>query len=297
MYYILFVAITVLSQINSVYLYKKYQLTAGTTFRSNVLYMFINGIVSALLPLAILFASGNSLQVTPYSLIFASGTVICSASALILTFRVYELGQIAIVNIMTTIGGIVLPCLWGVLFLKEELSLQSFIAILIMLGAVFFIMSQNNEKLQKNLIWMYLLIILCNCLVTMLSKQHQVEKVYATVDTYSYSVWVGIIRTILFGVLAIPFLLKNKGIREVPQAKKSSVLAVLASAVSGACYIVTLFTAVVLPVVITSPLGTGIGILMSTFLPWLIYHEKLNKRQLIGIALSFAGILLFLLDT
>ena len=65
MYYILFVAITILSQVNSVYLYKKYQLTAGTTFRSNVLYMLINRVVSAVLPAVILYASGSALQITP----------------------------------------------------------------------------------------------------------------------------------------------------------------------------------------------------------------------------------------
>ncbi len=297
MYYIIFVITTVLSQLNSIYLYKKYQLTAGTSFRASVLYMIINGILSALMPLGVLLVTGQPLQATPYSLLFAAATVICSAMGLILTFRAYALGQIAIVNIMTTIGGIVIPCLWGVLFLGEELSVQSLVAILIMLGAVVFITPVHEEKFRKNLILLYLVIILFNCFVTMLSKQHQIEAVYATVDTYSYSVWVGVIRTVLFGILGIFFLLKGKGIREVPQVKKSSVFAVLSSAVSGTCYIVTLFTAAVLPVVITSPLGTGIGILMSTTLPHFIYHENLTKRQLFGTVLSFVGIMLFLLDT
>ena len=72
--------------------------------------------------------------------------------------------------------------------------------------------------------------------------------------------------------------------------------ATVSSVLSGGAYIVTLFTAAVLPVVITSPLGTGIGILMSSFLPWITYHEKLEKKQLWGVALSFVGVLVYLIN-
>ena len=49
-YYAMFIAATLVTQVNSVYIYKKYQLTAGTSLPASVLYMIINGIVSAIVP-------------------------------------------------------------------------------------------------------------------------------------------------------------------------------------------------------------------------------------------------------
>ena len=42
-YYAMFIAATLVTQVNSVYIYKKYQLTAGTSLPASVLYMIING--------------------------------------------------------------------------------------------------------------------------------------------------------------------------------------------------------------------------------------------------------------
>ena len=302
LYYALFVVATMINQINSVCLYKKYQTTTGTGLVANVIYMIINGIVSSILPTAVILFLKRGLEATPYSLIFATATVICAAVSLICMLKVYERGQIAIVNILVTIGGIVLPCLWGVLVWKEELSMQALLAIVIMIGAVFFMFDKNGEKLDKKSSWMYVIIILCTSLLTLLSKQHQIEKVYETVDTISYSIWVGVIRTVLFVGIGILYVIKNgqsegelihKGF---PSQPKGTVLyATLSSIASGGCYILTLFTATVLPVVITSPLGTGIGMVMSSLLPWLIYEEQLTGKQWAGIVLSFIGVFLFLL--
>ena len=294
LYYLLFIGGMIVSQINSVALYKKYQLIAGTALRANVLYMIVNGVISALAPGLVLLISRKEFQVTPYSLVFATATVICSAISLILMLKVYEKGQIAIINILVTVGGIILPCLWGVLFLNEELSGRSIMAILIMIGAVFFVIDRNGEKIKKDLIWMCVVIVIANCMITMLGKQHQIEVRYDTVDTLSFSIWVGVIRTILFGTLGIPYLVCKAGWRRVPGVSKSVTLAVISSVVSSCCYIITLVTAMVLPVVITSPLGTGIGMVMSSFLPWVLYREKLKKKQIVGVILSFIGVILFL---
>ena len=57
-YYAIFIAATLLTQVNSVYIYKKYQLTAGTSLAAGMLYMITNGIVSAIVPAAVILATG-----------------------------------------------------------------------------------------------------------------------------------------------------------------------------------------------------------------------------------------------
>ena len=116
-YYLLFILSLVVANVNSAYLYKKFQLSAGTGLAANVLYMIINGVISAIVPAIVLIFTKDSFETTPYSLIFATVTVVAAALSTILMFKAYEKGQIAIANICTTVGGIVIQCLWGVLFL------------------------------------------------------------------------------------------------------------------------------------------------------------------------------------
>lgn len=292
-YYLLFIISLVIANVNSTYLYKKYQLTAGTGLGSNILYMIINGVVSAIVPAAVLLFSPEKFETTLYSLIFATATVVVAALNTILTFKAYERGQIATVNIFMTVGGIVLQCAWGVLFLKEAFSVKDLIAIVIMLIAVFLLMDRNGEKMDKKLLWLYVLIVIFYCATNMFSKQHQVETNFATVNTLSYSVWIGIVRTVLFAA-CIPYLIMKQGKDALRFPKAAVGYAASSSVFSGSCYIIQLFTAVFLPIVITSPLSTGVGILMSTLLPWFVYHEKMSKKQIAGVTLSLIGSVLFL---
>ena len=295
LYYILLIGATMLNTINNVCLYKKYQTTAGTGLWANIIYMIINGIVSAILPGAVLIFTNGSLQTTLYSVLFATATVVSAALALICMLKVYEQGQIAVINLLVTVGGIVFPSLWGIFVWKEEISLQKYLAIILMLGAIFLMIDRKGEKSNKKLTWLYIVIILCNCLVTLLGKQHQIEQVYETVDTLSFSIWVGIIRVLLFTCLGAVYFFVNKVTPRCQGGLNKTIrYATFSSITSGGSYILTLFMAIGLPIVIATSLGAGIAIVMGLLLTWLIYREKLTVKQWVGVLLSFVGVILFL---
>ena len=163
-----------------------------------------------------------------------------------------------------------------------------------MLAAVVLLGSGTEEKLNRRLLWLYAVVILTTACVTILSKQHQVETAFATVDTLSFSVWVAIARTVLFSLIT-PFVVKAQGKASFRFTKAAIWLAVISSVIAGTSYVLTLTSNTALPIVITSPLSTGMNIIMSALLPWLVYRELLNKKQLMGVGLSFAGALLFLM--
>ncbi len=292
-YYLLYIFALTLSQFNNLLFMKKLQLAAGTSLSSNSLYMVINGVVSALVPAVVLVATGQSFAFTPYSVILATTLVLLSAVDTVLRLKAYEAGQIAIVNIVATLGSIVLSCLWGVVVLHETISVLDGIAILIMLGAVLMVSRTGNAKPNKKLWASYVIISLATSFVNIFSKQHQVEKSFETVGTLSFSVWIGIVRTVIFGLIVCYLLAKGKKVTwHFPKAATG--YAAVSSLISGTNYLLTLVTSVVLPIVITSPLGVGFGIVMSAFLPWVFYKEQLSKRQLLGIGMSLLGTMLFL---
>ncbi len=256
--------------------------------------MLVNGVISAAIPASVMLAGGTPLAFSWYSVLMALTIVSISAINVITTFQCYAHGQIATVGILSTLGNIILPCLWGVFVLNEALTVQSILAIAVMLSAVVLLGNGGGEKLNKKLLWLYIVVVLTGAGVTILSKQHQVETVFETVDTLSFSVWIALIRIVLFGFLT-PFVAKKQGKAAFRFPKAAVWFAVFSSVVAGSSYVMTLFSNTALPIVITAPLNTGLSIIMSALLPWLIYREQLSKKQLLGVGLSLVGALLFLI--
>ncbi len=292
-YYALFLAACLGGSLNSVWLYKKYQQSAGTKFGADVVYFVINGAVSALVSAVALIALGRPLEFTWFSLAVAAAIMLSSAVNVIATLKAYEKGQIATVIIVNTVGTIILSCLWGAVVLGESLTPPRIIAILMMLAATVLITYTGHKNGSKGLIWLYVLVVFGASVVSILNKQHQVETNFATVDTLSFSFLVAAVRTVLFGAAAAVTRLKN-GTGALAFSGRSVGYATASSVMSGICYIITLFTATVLPIVVTSPLSTGLSIVVSAVFPWVFYREKLSPRQIAGVALSLAGAVLFL---
>ena len=152
-FFSLYIFSVLLNAVNAFYLYKKYQLTAGTSLWANTVYLIINGVVSAIFPIILLLIRGERLQYSTYSFLVALAIVICSALGTISHMKAYAMGKIATVNVLSTVGGIVLSCTWGILVLRESLSLGDAVAIGIMLFSTVLIRAEKS----KSTIW------LCQC--------------------------------------------------------------------------------------------------------------------------------------
>ena len=292
-YYSLYIATILINSVNAVFLFKKYQLAAGDTLWSNTIFLIINGIMSAIVPAILLVVRGEHLQLSPYSFWVAFALVAFSALDTFARMKAYSKGKIATVNILGSIGSIILSCAWGILMLHETLSFLGAIAIGIMIVSTVLIQDKKNDRAAQGLLWPYITVIVATSVVSILSKQHQVETRFTAIDPLSLSIWIGVIRAFLFSIVAaIQFM--RLGTDKVHFPKTAVVYASVFSALSGGCYILTLITGAVLPIVITSPLGTGLSIIMCTLLPWLIYQENLNKKQIAGVCCSLVGAILFL---
>lgn len=306
-YYLLLIISAALGAVNNVCLMKRYQTTAGTGLSASVLLMIINGIFSALVAVPVLLVSHEPFQATPYSLAMALVTVLCAAVSTLSMLKAYETGQIAIANIFSVMGSILLSCLWGIVFLKESITLRQSAAILLIVAAILLFTVKRQKKpaassatdagrdstgkRNPRILWLYARIFLCSGFVNIFSKLHQIETVHPAVNTLSFSIWIGVTRTVVFA-LFLPFLKRRNS--RMPQVSKAACgYAVAISLVSGGCYIITLALATVLPLTITTPISMVTSMGLTSFLPWLLYKEKLGRQEIIGILLSIIGILLY----
>ena len=293
-YLLLFILQGCVSQFNSIFFYKKYQIKASSSLSAGAVYLFINGVISAAVSFLFLLVARTPFVFTPYSLLMATLIVLSSAVSLVSTFKAYQFGSIATFGVINTVGGILLNCLLGILFLKEELSVWGYVGIVLMIVAAILMIKKDGQKSSKHF-WIFCLLSLAfNTATSLLSKQHQIEKVFQTADTVSFSIWIGLIRAVLLAVV-LPIMIAKCGKKDFTAPFKAFPLATVSSVISGSVYVVSLVVAIHVPISLTSPLGTGLSLLLSASLPFLLFKERLSKRKTLGIAVSFLGVLIYLI--
>lgn len=292
MYYLIFSLSSILSVAGSSIFFKRYQMRAGTGLWATAAYLFGNGVISAAIPLAILIATGTPIAATLCSLLYAFSLVIVSTLSNYYTLRAFAVGQVAIASTFSIIGSMVLSCVWGVVFLHESLNVLQIIGIVLIFAAVLLVSRKGHIGSGRGQRFYLLMIFLTAGGINILSKMHQVETNFATVDTMNFSMWVGALRAILFGLL-MPFMGKQRRAETSVDAKAWGIGAIY-SLIAGSTYIVTLEMVKLLPITLTTPLSTGISLVFSAVFAWMFHHEKLNRAEIVTIILSLAGALLII---
>lgn len=291
-YYLMIIAASILVAVSNAVLTKKYQISAGTNHYATVMLALISGFMTVVFAAIVLLFSPITLEVSPYSILIACGSTMCSVIGLFCKLKAYEAGQIAISNVFASTGGVLISCLWGLLFLGETLSFRQAAVIITIIAAILLITVKPGEKVNKHILWIYLLIFISCGMEAVFSKVHQVEERYTRVNEISFLFWVGAIRVIIFVPIYLNLKLKQYRTTHLPVAAFASAVGV--TLFGSMNLVVTLVVAKVLPITITSPITTGINVGLTALLPWIIYKEKLTKREIIGVILSMGGLMLYM---
>ena len=162
---------------------------------------------------------------------------------------------------------------------------------------------QFKKKVTRNLIdfiWVtcctlmfYYGLFLLNGGVSIISKLHQIEQGFETVNSDCFVLFTSLIKCI--ALLPVFFVLKKKSpVAFKPDIKKILPVIVLASVFSGVSYMLQLIGATSLPATVVYPLITGGSIILSSVAGLLILKEKPSKQQITGILICFIGTCLFL---
>ncbi len=268
---------------------KIYQKQGGDSNLSGIFYTMMVGLCSAVIFFII---SGFNINITPYSALMATAQTILVALYTILSFKVLKAGNLALYTLFLMTGGMVLPYIFGVMFLDEELTILRSIGLLLITASV--ILSNTGiKKPSKTQILLCVLIFFLNGCVSIVSKLHQVEAVFKTVDSDSFVFLTSAIKALIS--LPIFLVLKKKSnLSFNPDIKKILPIIALASIFSGISYMLQLIGAVSLPATVVYPLITGGSIIFSSIAGLLILKEKLTKEEIAGIIICFVGTCLFL---
>lgn len=211
----------------------------------------------------------------------------------IIGFRFLKRGAMALYTLFLMSGGMLVPYIWGILFLGEPCTVLRTAAVLIILVGVV-LANVSREKADFRLILMCAAVFLLNGFCSVVSKLHQIEADFVTVGTADFVILNGIFKFIFGGIIWV--FARRKGENGELRPLRSEVLPIIAASavVGGVSYILQLLSARSLPATVLYPFITGGSIVFSTLAGWMIFKDKLSKQLVSGIILCVIGTVMFL---
>ena len=150
---------------------KKYQGLRGTSPKASLFFNSVLGLVTAVVFFAI---NGFKISFSPFSAIMAVFMSIVVMSYNVIGFRLLKMGSMAMYTLFLMTGGMVLPYIWGLIFLDEPFTIVRTIGLIAIIGGVI-LSNFNREKVNFKQVIMCISVFILNGFTSIISKMHQIE--------------------------------------------------------------------------------------------------------------------------
>ena len=276
---------------------KKYQMNEGTDLSAGLKFNAVSGLLTIIVFFAL---SGFRFEFTAFSLVMAFAMATCAALYSIIGFRVLRMGNMSVYSMFLMSGGMLLPYIFGLVFLSETINPFRIVGIFVILAAVV-LSNFGRISFKPSFLILCLAVFVLNGFVSILSKCHQANgelaliKHFETVGSAAFVMYAGLAKFILSSI-ALLFCRKSKQGNNAPffSSKLSFLIILGAAAIGGVSYMLQLIGAKTLPATALYPMVTGGSIVFSSLSGLIFFKEKLSVFQIISVVLAFAGTLLFL---
>ena len=294
---------------------KAYGLRRGNSVRASLIFTTCGGFASSAVSLVIALISGERITVTAFSALVAALIAVMCCTYTFIGFKIMALGSLSVFTMFLMLGGMLLPYLFGVIRLNEEISVFRVIGVILLaLSLVFPVIAREKSGKSSALFIVLCLAVFClNGGISIASKLHQVTEAYDKCGTASFSFISNLFNGVISGaaLIFVTMLSSNKASAvsaSVPEknevishekAKNSAgavALIILANACcNGVSYMLQLVSAGKVPASVMYPMMTGGSVVLTAVAGRIFFREKPDKITLIGLILSFASTFLFLL--
>lgn len=290
---------------------KFYQSKNGSAMMTSLLYTALSGLATG----AIFFCiNGFSLHVTPLSFLYAVIIAVLCLGYSLLGFKIFSLGNFSVFTMFLMLGGMLLPFLFGILFLGDADALSPLslvmriLGVLLLIGAMILPITETSEttddrdkrssKTRMLFVALCLLVFFMNGFVSIFSKLHQIETTYPTVDNNSFVILTNTLNGIFSAFILFLLTLKNRGGPKLAPTFKPWMLVsavVVYALCNGISYLLQLLAAAsTMPASVQYPMMTGGSVVLTALAGYLFFGEKQSRRALIGTCLAFGATFLFL---
>ena len=125
-----------------------------------------------------LVAVGFTPKMTGFSVVMAVMQAICSTTYILLGFLVLKNGTLAVYTIFLMTGGMILPYIFGILFLEETLTIWRTMGLVVITVSLFLTNFKKGKTCYKQLP-LCIAVFVLNGFVSIISKVHQINPVHA----------------------------------------------------------------------------------------------------------------------
>ncbi|MBR5446306.1 MAG: hypothetical protein IKV57_09285 [Clostridia bacterium] len=299
MYYLMILAAVVLLALQFC-TNKFYQLRFGNAVTTSLLFTALGGLTTALLFFCI---GGFRLSVTPYSLTMAAIIAVLCCLYTLIGFKMFALGNMSVYTMFLMLGGMLLPYLYGVFWLNEEITVCRILGVILLaLSMVFPVLGTGDDENKKKTRTLFLLLCLVvftlNGFVSITSKMHQISDRFIVGENDFVVLSNGMNGLISSAALFVMCLSRRTTpLREPLTAKSMGLIAGIigvSAACNGTSYMLQLIGAANVPASVLYPMVTGGMMVLSAVAGMVFFKEYPDKKTAVGLLLSFAATFLFL---
>ena len=270
------------------YVNQKFERIEGNAVKAAATFMFRSSIAGIII---LLIINKFKYEFAPFTLFLSAVTSLCYILYSICSIKALGKINLSLFALFTSLGGMTLPFLAGILIYKEPLTPGKIICFVCVFIAL---MITVDKKLDKKGLKYYLGVFFSNGMVGVLAKVYDASD-YHKAGVASYSMTIAAVITLACGV----YLLFSK--EKLPEKSKSQkALSVLYSSGYGILNNIGNYLMLISISHISAsaqyPMSTGGMLIVSTILCYFT-KDKPKPKEIISVIISFAGIMfLVLLD-
>lgn len=266
-----------------------YQKKAGVTPEAGFGFNSVLGLFSSII---FFMLNGFKMEFSLYSFAMAGAMSTLVMAYNIIGFRLLKRGAMALYTLFLMSGGMLVPYIWGILFLGEPFTvLRTAAVIIILIGVILSNVSRGKPDCKQ--VAMCIVVFVLNGFCSVVSKLHQIEVGFRSVGTTDFVILNGIFKFVFAGILWF-FARRQREEGEPPLCGRVLPIIAASAVVGGISYVLQLLGAKSLPATVLYPFITGGSIVFSTLAGWLIFKDKLSKQLVLGIVLCVIGTVLFI---
>ena len=206
------------------------------------------------------------------------------------TFAAYQNGPYGLTRLVSGFY-LLFTIFYGIVFLKESTTVMTYIGIAMVIAAMVLInYKKSDEKSEKrgSLKWLFWVLAstVANGFIGIITRYQQIRFEDACSNEFQFVSFLG-----GFVLLALIGLVVDRD-KLGRVIKTGSLYGFGAGILNGAKNFLTLVIYLYLPLSIVSPLKMGLSLVGSFAVAFLMYKEKYTKKQLLGVAIGAAAIII-----
>lgn len=292
-YFVLFMAALFYS--GQIIFSKNYQLKSGSGFVQSIWFLLLISVstIPIFLPL-----NAGDLSFEKNAILYAAIFAFVVVFSTIAFISAYSIGKITVVTMYTLIGSAIIPFIYGILFLHEEINLIKILAVLLMCLSFFpsALFSKDNlgQKFSLKYILLCIVCFLTNGIASLMLKLNQLAKG----GNINFIILSSLILIVTCSVILLFMKLKRRNEKLLSSAmfnRKSLFFGLGFSLFNGSAALLSMTAAAELGSSVQFPILSGSQLILSGFVGYLFFKEKITRAEILGIMLALFSIILFVI--